>query len=74
MASKHYRGWRSTKLHLSLITMGLVCVGYAATGFAQAAFGEFCMALMGAAGIYSSAATVEKFAGGSKVDPESGIG
>lgn len=57
-----YRGWRSTKLHLALITMALVTGVYALTGFHVAAFGEYTMALIGAAGIYSSAAAVEKFA------------
>ncbi len=55
------RGWRSTKLHLALITMGLVSAAYGAAGFDHALFGEYCMALIAAAGIFSGSATVEKF-------------
>lgn len=59
-----YHGWKSTKLHLALITMVLVCGGYVATGFASDLFSTFCTALLAAAGIYSSAATAEKFVKG----------
>jgi hypothetical protein len=58
---RHYRGWRSTKLHLSLITMGLITFVYGMAGFPPAAFGEYTLALISAAGIYSAAATTEKF-------------
>lgn len=56
-----YRGWRSTKLHLALVTMALVTTVYGLAGFPPAAFGEFCMTIIAAAGIYSGAATAEKF-------------
>jgi hypothetical protein len=57
----HYRGWRSTKLHLSLITMGLITLVYGLAGCPAAAFGEYTLAIISAAGIYSAAATTEKF-------------
>lgn len=63
-----YRGWQSTKLHLSLITMGLVVFGFGMAGFGSDLYGEFCMALIGAAGVYSGSAAAEKFAG-PKADP-----
>lgn len=56
------RGWKSSKLHLALITMALISAAYSLTGFAESLFGEFCMALLAAAGVYSGSATVEKFA------------
>ena len=56
-----YRGWKSTKLHLSLIAMALISGAYAWAGFPLVAFGEYCMAILGAASIYSGSATVEKF-------------
>lgn len=64
------RGWQSTKLHLALICMATVTVVYGLTGFAPAAFGEFTMALLGAAGIYSTANAVEKFAPRNTKPPE----
>ncbi len=54
-----YRGWRSTKLHLALITMALVCAGYVAIGMPSETFGEACMALIASAGIYSTGSVVE---------------
>lgn len=57
-----YRGWRCPKLHLALITMAVICVAYFAIGAPQGAFGEFTMALLGAAGIYSTSAVVDRFA------------
>ncbi len=62
MTAHVIRGWKSTKLHLALITMATVTVVYGFTGFNQAAFGEYAMALIGAAGIYSTTAAAEKFA------------
>ena len=56
------RGWKSTKLQLALITMSIVTVVYGLTGFSKAAFGEYTMALLGAAGIYSTTNAAEKFA------------
>jgi hypothetical protein len=56
------RGWRSTKLHLALITMGLISIAYIAAGCPESAFDGFCVGLLGAAGIYSAASTTEKFA------------
>ncbi len=62
------RGWKSTKLHLALITMTTITIVYGFTGFHQAAFGEFCMALIGASGIYSAANAAQKFSPRPKVD------
>lgn len=56
------RGWKSTKLQLALITMSIITVVYGLTGFSEAAFGEYTMALLGAAGIYSTTNAAEKFA------------
>jgi hypothetical protein len=56
-----YRGWRSTKLHLALIAMGLIAGGYALTGFNEHCFDGFVMGVLGGAAIYSGAATWEKF-------------
>lgn len=53
-------GWRSTKLHLALITMGVLTGGFlllvsqlteGASG--DALFGTYVMGMLGAAGIYS---------------------
>lgn len=55
------RGWRSTKLYMALLTMALMTGVYAFTGFPEAQFGEYCLGLLGAAGIYSGASTAEKF-------------
>lgn len=56
-----YRGWRSTKLHLSLISMALMCGGYWFAGSPES-FGALCTGLVAAAGLYSGAAAAEKFA------------
>lgn len=56
------RGWRSTKLHLALITMAVLTGAYGFTGFHESAFGEYAMGLIAAAGIYSAANATEKFA------------
>ncbi len=53
------RGWKSTKLHLSLITMGLMTLAYYFA--ATASFDAYCNSLLFAAGIYTSAAAAEKF-------------
>jgi hypothetical protein len=63
VATHHYRGWRSTKLHLALVTMALATGAYAFTGFHPELYGEYTMALIAAAGMYSGAAAAEKFAG-----------
>ncbi len=42
--------------------MGLMTIAYACVGFPVSAFGEYCMALTGAAGIFSSSAVIERFA------------
>lgn len=55
-----YRGWKSTKLHLSLITMALVFGGFAFTGFKPEAFEWFVIGLLGASGIYSGGNVFEK--------------
>lgn len=57
----HSRGWRSTKLHLALVTMALITGVYALAGFPGQSFEAFTLGLLGAAGIYSSASTAEKF-------------
>ncbi len=54
------RGWRSTKLHLALITMTLVCVGWVAAGHPASLYGEACTALITAAGIHAAGSTMEK--------------
>jgi hypothetical protein len=66
MLKKHthpppYRGWRSTKLHLAIITMAAITFGYAMGHFNGEQFGEFVVGVLGAAAIYSGTATVEKF-------------
>lgn len=53
--------WRSTKLHLSLIAMGLMTLAYARAGFPPAQFGDYCMWITAAAASYSGAAAAEKF-------------
>lgn len=68
---KRSAGWRSTKLHLALITMVLVTVVYGIAGFEPQYFGEYCMGLLGAAGIYSVSNTAQKFSRQSKaVNPD----
>ncbi len=57
-----YRGWRSTKLHLALITMALITLVYSFAGFPESQFGTYCTALITAAGIFSGAAVAERFA------------
>lgn len=57
----HYRGWRSTKLHVSLLAMLVVTVVYWRMGLPAAQFGEFCNALIMGAGFYAGASAVEKF-------------
>lgn len=52
----------NTRLMLAVLTMALVTSVYAFAGFPEAEFGEFCFSLLGAAGIYSSARTVDRFA------------
>lgn len=54
------RGWRSTKLHLSLIALALITGAYAFTGSKDTLFGEYCFAVLGAAGLYTGARTFEK--------------
>jgi ABC-type transporter Mla subunit MlaD len=54
----HYRGWKSTKLHLALIAMGLVTGVYAFAGFPGDQFPTYCMTLTAAAGIYSGASVL----------------
>lgn len=65
-----YRGWKSTKLHLALITAALMTLVYGLVGFPATSFGEYCMALIAAAGIYSGAAAAEKFAKPSAPEPD----
>lgn len=53
--------WRSTKLHLALIAMGLMTVAYWRSGCSADQFSNYCMWITSAAGIYSTAAAAEKF-------------
>lgn len=55
-----YRGWKSTKLHLTLIAMGGVAVAFFACGHPASLFGEFCTALITSAGLYKAASVAEK--------------
>lgn len=55
-----YRGWRSTKLHLALITMAFICGGYVLTGHRPDEFATFCTFLLAATAIYTGAAVIEK--------------
>ncbi len=55
-----YRGWSSTKLHLTLIAMAAVTAAYAFTGFAPDLFGTYCVTMVGFAGSSHAAAVVEK--------------
>ncbi len=55
-----YRGWRSTKFHLSLISMAVVTYGYVGAGSPESLYGSFVMAVLGAAGIYAGARVTEK--------------
>lgn len=65
MSAPYRSGWKSTKLHLSLITMGVLTLVYvfvvARTG-EPAGFGEYCIAMISAAGIYSGSRVAESFA------------
>jgi hypothetical protein len=54
-------GWKSTKLHLALISMALITGAYALIGFPKDQFATFGGLLLAAAGIYSTANTVTKF-------------
>lgn len=65
-----YRGWRSTRLHLALITMAAVTAVYWRVGFKPEQFDGYCMALIAAAGIFSGTSTADRFAARSgKTDP-----
>jgi hypothetical protein len=58
-------GWASTKLHLALITMAtitLVFVFVVARTGESAGWGEYCVAMISAAGIYSASRVTESFA------------
>lgn len=58
-------GWYSTKLHLAVITMAVLTVVFvfvvASTG-SGAGWGEYCLAMISAAGIYSGSRVAESFA------------
>ncbi len=58
---------KGTKLKLTLLTMFVITSVYGLAGFPEQEFGEFCFALLGGVGIYSSARTGEKFARRPKV-------
>lgn len=55
------RGWRSSKLHLSLITMSIIVGSWLLMGAPSSVYAEMCMALVAAAGLYAAPATLEKF-------------
>lgn len=63
----HYRGWRSTKLHVSLIAMAILVFVYWKMGFPHAQFADLCNALTMIAGFFAGASAVEKF---TKADPQ----
>lgn len=63
------RGWRSTKLHLALITVATITLVYVHAGCPPGSFEAFALGVLGASGIYSSASVSEKFA---KVPPTPG--
>lgn len=56
-----YRGWKSTKLHLALITQGLISGMYVGAGCPKELFGTFCMWLLAATGIFSGADLAQRF-------------
>jgi hypothetical protein len=58
---RHYRGWRSTKLHLALLTMALLTGVYVAAGLPAEQFGNYCTAIVGCLGFYAGSAAAEKF-------------
>lgn len=72
-------GWQSTKLHLSLITLGLLTAGFLLLIFRLPAgssvdslFGTYVMGVLGAAGIYSTtnvAATLSQRASAPQKEP-----
>jgi hypothetical protein len=64
----HYRGWRSTKLHLSLIAMALITGVYGLASFPAEQFGNYCTAIVGVLGFYAGSSAAEKFS--SKGAPE----
>ncbi len=65
-------GWRSSKLHLALIGMGVLTLVFlfvvARTG-GGAGFGEYCIALVSLVGTYSGSRVAESFAQRPKVSP-----
>lgn len=72
-ALTHWRGWRSTKLHLALIVIGVLTVVYAAMGFPAGLFSIYTTAVIAAGGLYSGAAAAEKFAPAPPATPPSGV-
>lgn len=64
-AMRRRSGWYSTKLHLALITMAVLTLVFvfvvAQTGSA-AGWGEYCIAMISAAGIYAGSRVAESFA------------
>jgi len=70
MTEKPRSGWRSTKLHLALITMTLLTVVYGLAGFPLMAFGEYALGVISAAGIYSGSRVAESFALRPKSQPD----
>ena len=57
-------GYRSRKMVMSYVVMGLMTLGFAGTALwpaLQAAYAEYCMSLMGASGIYIGGNTFVKW-------------
>lgn len=60
MASRgDYRGWKSTKLHMALITQALITLAYWLMGWPPMLFGEYGMLLLASASIFSAPALME---------------
>jgi hypothetical protein len=53
-------GWKSRKLWLSVLAMGLILAGYVLCGHPDSAFGTFCTAILAAKGMHSVANLTEK--------------
>lgn len=62
-------GWKSRKLGLALITQALIFVAWVLCGRPAGLFGELCMALLGAAGIYKGSNLADKWMDSKKGQP-----
>lgn len=68
MGIHEYRGWRSTKLHLTLIAMGLMTGAFLGSSSKEALFPALCTALVGAVAAYHGADVGARFAAGRAAD------